>query len=70
MAAIIAQKKLFEWSDIAELVIPGHRPSPHNLGGEEIRHFLQAEQDTTNRRTECNRNAGSGSGTQDLASLT
>jgi len=70
MAAIIAQKKLFEWSDIPESVVPGHIPSPHNFRGEEIRHFLQAEQDTTNRRAECNCNAGSGSSTQDLASLT
>jgi len=49
---------------------PPHRPSPHDLRGEEIRYFLQTEQYTTNRRTECDCNTSGGSGTQDLASFT
>ena len=69
MAAIIAQKKLFKWSTAEIFVSPIHRPSPHDLGGEEIRYFLQTEQDTANRCTERNCNAGGGSRTQDLASF-
>ena len=52
-----------------DFVIPGHEPSPHDLGGEEIRHLLQTKQDTTNRCAERDCNAGGGSCTQDLASL-
>lgn len=70
IAAIIAQKKLFGWSDIAGSVAFCHKPSPHDLRWEEVRDFLQAEQDTTDRRTERNCNACSRSSTQNLASFT
>jgi len=70
MAAIIAQKKLYEWSELAELSNHSHMPSPHDLGREEIRDFLQTEQDATNRRTERDCNTSSGSSAQDLASFT
>jgi len=53
--------------NIAKSAIPAHRPSPHNFSREEIRHFLQTEQHTANRRTECNRNTGGRSSAQDFA---
>ena len=70
MAAIIAQKKLFKRSDTAESAVPSHIPSPHDLRGEEIRNFLQTEQDTADGRTERNCNTSSGSGTQYLTPFT
>ena len=69
IAAIIAQKKLLQLSAIAELVVPGHMPSPHDLRREEIRHFLQAEQHPTYGCTERDRDTSGGSGAQDLASF-
>ena len=67
MAAIIAQKKLLQWSKTENFVIPGDGPSPHDLRGEEIRYFLQTKQDATDRRTKRNCNTSGGGGAQDLA---
>lgn len=63
MAAIIAQKKLLEWSEITKPTVPRHKPSPHDLRGEEIRDLLQTKQDTADGRTEGNGNTGGRSGT-------